>query len=203
MTDEDIDRIADHVWTTGASEIERLKESINKNAVADAVKTIAGCKGRIIVSGAGTSGAAAKKIAHSLSCIECPAFFLSPADAVHGALGSVQQGDVVILISKGGGTAEIVNMLPSIKKKQAVIIGVTEKPESYLGQSSDICLKVKINREADEFNMLATTSTMAVIAVFDAVCIALMEYTSYTREQFLVIHPGGAVGEKLLEENKS
>jgi KpsF/GutQ family protein len=159
---------------------------------------LAECKGKIITSGAGTSAAAARKIAHSLSCVERPSLFLSPADAVHGGLGVVQPGDVAILISKGGGTKELLALVPALETKQVAIIGVTENGESPLARASDLLLKVRVEKEADEFNMLATTSTMAVIAVFDAVAIALMQYTGYTREQFAVIHPGGAVGERLL-----
>lgn len=200
MTDKNIWNKAIHVWHTGAVELDRLKQNIDKEVFSDVVKMIAACSGRIITSGAGTSGAAARKIAHSLSCVECPAFYLEPADAVHGGLGSVQPDDVAVLISKGGGTAEITNMIESLKKKGVTIIGVTEKPESILGRNSNLCLRVKIEKEADNFNMLATTSTMAVIAVFDAVCIALMEYTGYSKDQFLVIHPGGDVGERLKNE---
>jgi len=162
------------------------------------VRMLAECRGRIFTSGAGTSAAAARKIAHSLSCIERPSSFLSPADAVHGGLGVVQPGDVGILISKGGGTQELLALVPALKTKQIGIIGVTENEESPLARASDLLLKVRVEREADEFNMLATTSTMAVIAVFDAVAIALMQYTGYTREQFAVIHPRGAIGERLL-----
>lgn len=185
------------VWQTGSSELSRLKDATNRQAFTKCIKTIARCKGRIVTAGAGTSAAAARKIAHSLSCIERPAFFLSPADAVHGALGSVQKGDVAILISKGGGTGEILSLIPPLKRKKVFIIGVTENEGSMLAREADLLLKVKVEREADPFNMLATTSTMAVMAVFDAVCIALMDYTGYTREQFAVIHPGGAVGERL------
>ena len=117
---------------------------------------------------------------------------------MHGALGAVQAGDVAILISKGGGTREIVNIIPALKTKKAFIIGVTGKDDSILAQESDLLMKVAIQKEADSFNMLATTSTMAVVAVFDAICIALMQYTGYTREQFAVIHPAGAVGERLI-----
>jgi D-arabinose 5-phosphate isomerase GutQ len=113
-------------------------------------------------------------------------------------LGAVQEGDVVILISKGGGTKEITNLIPSLKAKKAFVVGVTEKEGSTLGTACDLLFKIRIAREADEFNMLATTSTMAVIAAFDAVCIALMSYTNYTRGQFAIIHPSGAVGERLL-----
>lgn len=118
---------------------------------------------------------------------------------MHGGLGAVQKDDVVIAISKGGGTREIVNLLPAIRTKGAYLIGVTEREDSVLAREASLLLKVKVEREPDEFNMLATASTMAVIAVFDAVCIALMEVTGYTREQFAVIHAGGAVGARLLQ----
>jgi D-arabinose 5-phosphate isomerase GutQ len=175
-----------------------LAEQLDMAAVVKVVEVIATCRGRIITTGCGTSAAAAKKIAHSLCCIERPALFLSPADAVHGGLGVVQPGDVVIAISKGGNTREILNMLDAFAAKKATLIGVTENADSILGKQSAILLKVKVAREPDEFNMLATASTMAVIAAFDAVCIALMRHANYSRDQFAVIHPGGAVGERLL-----
>ncbi|UCF06331.1 MAG: SIS domain-containing protein [bacterium] len=202
MNDQEIRAMADYVWEMGAAAITCLKETIDRNAFADCVRTIAECRGRVVTAGVGTSGAAAKKIAHSLSCIECPAFFLDPGDAVHGALGSVQPEDVAILISKGGGTREIVNIIPALQTKSVQIIGVTEKEDSVLGRNADILLRVRVEREADDFNMLATTSTLAVMAVFDAICIVLMSYTGYTREQFALIHPGGAVGERLLRDKE-
>lgn len=198
MDKERIWTMAVQVWETGARALVRLAETMDRPAVARCVEVLAACQGRIVTCGAGTSAAAARKIAHSLSCIERPAFFLSPADAVHGGLGAVQPGDVAVLISKGGGTKEIVRLLPALKTKKVFIIGVTEEGGSALALGSDLLLRVKVEKEADPFNMLATTSTMAVVAVFDAVCIALMEATGYTREQFAVIHPGGAVGERLL-----
>jgi len=198
MTDEQIWEKALHTWSVGAQELERLGRTVDRAAVVQCVKLIAECKGRIVTAGMGTSGAAARKIAHSLSCVERPSFYLSAGDAVHGGMGAVQPDDVAILISKGGGTTELVNLLPGFASKRVPIIGVTEKADSPLGKASTILLRVSVEREADEFNMLATTSTMAVVAVFDAICIALMKYTGYTREQFGVIHPGGAVGERLL-----
>lgn len=199
MTEVDIWKKAEYVWDVGARELSRLSDSIDQSKFALAVKTIAVCRGRIVTAGVGTSGAAAKKIAHSLSCIERPSFFLDPGDAVHGALGSVQEGDVAVLISKGGGTGEILNLISALQTKKVTIIGVTEMSDSPLAKNSDILLKVKVEKEADVLNMLATTSTMAVIVLFDAICIALMEETGYTREQFAVIHPDGAVGKRLLE----
>lgn len=198
MNNDEIWSKACHVWRVGAYELQRLESYVDRKAFALCVEKIAECKGRILTAGVGTSSAAARKIAHSLSCVERPSFFLSPGDAVHGALGAAQPGDVAILISKGGGTREIMNLVPALREKKVFVIGVTEKEDSPLAQNSDLVMKVRIEKEADEFNMLATTSTMAVIAVFDAVAIALMTYTGYTREQFAIIHPGGAVGDRLL-----
>ena len=188
---------ATRVWLCARDELDRLSQTVEQSAFERVVEMLAGCDGRIITAGVGTSAAAARKIAHSLSCIERPALFLSPGDAVHGALGVVQPGDVAILISKGGDTGEVVALLPALEAKKVPVIAVTERPDSTLGRSAAVTLRIAVEREADEFNMLATTSTMAVIAVFDAVCIALMEVTGYTREQFAVIHPGGAVGRRL------
>ena len=156
------------------------------------------CRGKVILSGCGTSAMAAKKIAHSLNCIEIPALFLTPSDAVHGGLGVLQEEDVLILISKGGNTQELVNLIPACRTKHALLIGVSENPDSAIAREADIYLRVKVAREPCRFNMLATASTLAVISVFDSICIALMQMTGYTREQFAVIHPGGAVGDRLL-----
>ena len=195
-------QIAINVWDITANVIMQLKENIDRQAFLNCIEALGKCRGRIIIAGVGTSAAAAKKIVHTLSCIERPAFFLSPGDAVHGALGSVQKGDLAILISKGGRTREIVNLLPPLKTKKVFVIGVTENEDSILARESNLLLKVKVEREADVFNMLATTSASAVIAIFDAICIALMEYTHYTKEQFAVIHPGGEVEEQLLKEKQ-
>ena len=154
------------------------------------------------MAGCGTSAMAAKKAVHSLNCIECPAVFLTPSDAVHGGLGVLQKDDILFLVSKGGGTGELVQLIPACRAKGAVLVGVTENEDSRIAKEADICLKIKVDREPCRFNMLATASTMAVVSVFDAVCIALMQYTDYTKEQFAVIHPKGAVGERLLKEEK-
>ena len=181
-----------------AKSIARLIRDLDNSVMVRLVEKIARCKGRMVLSGCGTSAMAARKIAHSLCCVGCPARFLSPADAVHGALGVLQEGDMLILISKGGSTRELAALCPVCKKKKAELVVVSENLESELGRQADIFLKVKVEREPCRFNMLATASTLAVIATFDAICIALMEYKGYTREQFSVIHPSGAVGERLL-----
>jgi KpsF/GutQ family protein len=200
IEDEAIWKLAEHTWRIETQAVAQLGRCIEREALVRCVQVIAECRGRVVTSGCGTSAAAAKKIAHSLCCVERPAFFVSPSDAVHGGLGAVQPSDVAVLLSKGGGTAELLSLLPALKTKKVFIIGVTENPRSPLAKASDLLLRVKVQREADDFNMLATASSMAVAAVFDAVCVALMRYTGYTREQFAVIHPGGAVGERLLGE---
>lgn len=196
--DDNTAGILRQVWRAEADAVAGLADTMDYGALARVHDTLATCSGRILTTGAGTSGAAARKIAHSLCCIERPALFLSPADAVHGGLGVVQPGDCVVAISKGGNTREIAAMLEAFATKNVTLIGVTENDDSLLARQSSIHLKVKVDREPDTFNMLATASTMAVVAVFDALCIALMRTTGFTRSQFAIIHPGGAVGERLI-----
>ncbi len=203
MEKKELWKTVQEVWKMEISSIEKLAINVDKDAISRVVEMIADCKnnnGRVITMGVGTSAAAARKIAHTFSCIEIPSFFLSPADSVHGGLGAVQRNDIVIAISKGGNTQEIINVVPSLKKKEVKLIGVTENESSILGKECNLLLKVKVEREADEFNMLATSSTIAVISLFDAIAVSLMKYTNYTKEQFAIIHSGGAVGEKLLKE---
>lgn len=202
MTDSEILSEINRCLTMEAESIAALRQTLEQEAVLAAAKALMNCKGKVILSGCGTSAMAARKVAHSLSCIEIPALFLSPADAVHGALGVLQREDILVLISKGGNTQELVNLIPACKTKGALLIGVSENPESVIAGQADIYLKVKVEQEPCRFNMLATASTLAVIATFDAICIALMQMTGYTREQFAVIHPGGAVGERLLNKRK-
>lgn len=198
MTDKEIISEVNRCISMEADAIGKLTEVLDEKAVLDTAKALQNCKGKVILSGCGTSAMAAKKVAHSLCCIEIPALFLSPADAVHGGLGVLQEEDILILISKGGNTQELVNLIPACRTKKAKLIGVSENPDSKIAQAADIYMKVKAEREPCRFNMLATSSTLAVISTFDAICIALMQMTGYTREQFAVIHPGGAVGERLL-----
>jgi len=203
MKKEELWKTVQEVWKIEISSIKELATTVDKDAIFRVVEMIADCKnnnGRVITMGIGTSAAAARKIAHTFSCIEIPSFFLSPADSMHGGLGAVQRNDIVIAISKGGNTKEIINVIPFLKKKEVKLIGVTENENSILGKECNLLLKVKVKREADEFNMLATSSTIAVISLFDAIAIFLMKYTDYTKEQFAIIHPGGAVGERLLKK---
>lgn len=202
MTDSEILSEVRRSIAIEAESIRRLSEELDEQQVLDTAKALMNCRGKVVLSGCGTSAMAAKKIAHSLNCIEIPALFLTPSDAVHGGLGVLQEDDILILISKGGGTGELVKLIPACRAKKALLIGVSENPQSAIAQNADIYLRVKVEQEPCRFNMLATASTLAVISTFDSVCIALMQMTGYTREQFAVIHPAGAVGDRLLNKLK-
>ena len=202
MTDSEILSEVKRSIAMEVESVRRLSEELDGQQVLDTARALMNCRGKVILSGCGTSAMAAKKIAHSLNCIEIPALFLTPSDAVHGGLGVLQEEDILILISKGGGTEELVRLIPACRAKKALLIGVSENPASAIAQNADIYLRVRVEQEPCRFNMLATASTLAVISMFDSICIALMQMTGYTREQFAVIHPAGAVGERLLNHRK-
>lgn len=183
-----------------AREIQELAEQVDPGELIAVLDILRSCKGKVITTGCGTSGAAARKIAHTMNCVELPALFLAPSDALHGGMGVIQKEDIVIFFSKGGATAELEQMAESIGEKQSAMITVTENKECLLAKKSNCILTVKVAKEPDSFNMLATASTLSVISVFDAVIIALAEEQNYTRSSFLRIHPGGEVGRRLLEQ---
>jgi D-arabinose 5-phosphate isomerase GutQ len=152
---------------------------------------------RIAASGCGHSGIACMHFAHLMCCVERPARFISPAEAAHGAAGFLQEGDVMLIASRGGRTAELLPIMDICKEKKAVIIGVTENFDSPVAKKSDIVLGICVSRETDRDNQQGTTSFTVMCALFDALQSALIEETNYGKEQFALIHPGGAVGERL------
>lgn len=176
--------------------VKDVLEKMDWDSFSKAVGVLSQCD-RIITSASGSSGIAAKKFAHTLCCIERPAQFLPPCEAMHGGLGAVQSKNAVVLVSRGGKTAELLPVLDVALQKGAVVIGVTENMESPIAKHSDIVLPMHIERESDKYNMQATSSYIATIALFDALICAIMEETDYKKEQFALIHPGGAVGERL------
>ena len=140
--------------------------------------------------------------AHLLCCIERPARFISPAEAIHGAIGFIQRDDVLLWASRGGKTAELVPILDIARKKCATIIGVTENANSLLAKNSDILLLMTVERETDRNNTQGTSSFCVTNAIFDAIQTALVEETMHSKEQFALVHPGGAVGERLNKKDK-
>ena len=179
-----------------AAEIVRAKEVMDWDVFAKAVEALAKAE-RIGTAGCGHSGICCMHFAHSLCCVERPARFISPAEAVHGAMGFIQKGDVMVLASRGGKTAELIPIMNIAKTKGATVISITEKMDSPLAQGSDIVVPMKVELETDKYNSQSTSSFVALASVFDALQTALIEETGFVNEQFALTHPGGAVGERL------
>ncbi len=152
---------------------------------------------RIGASGCGHSGIICQHFCHLMCCIEQPAKFVSPAEAVHGGMGFLQNGDVMVFASRGGKTAELIPILNICKAKGVKVITITENLESPLALGADVVLKQYVNRETDKYNSQGTTSSTALCMIFHALQTALIEETDYKNEQFALIHPAGAVGERL------
>ena len=147
--------------------------------------------------GAAGSGLLCQHFCHLMCCIERPARFISPAEAVHGATGYLQPGDVMVFASRGGKTKELLPIVDICKAKGVKIITITENLESPLATAADVVIKQYVNRETDKWNAQGTTSSTALCMLFHALQAAIIEETGYQAEQFALIHPGGAVGERL------
>ncbi len=152
---------------------------------------------RIATSGCGHSGIICQHFAHLMCCIELPTRFISPAEAVHGATGYLKEGDVMVFASRGGKTKELLPILDICKAKGVKVITVTENLTSPLATGADVVLKQYVNRETDKYNSQGTTSSTSLAVIFHLLQTALIEETNYKNEQFALIHPGGAVGERL------
>lgn len=176
--------------------IGEMKAYFDEIQFGKAVELLAGAE-RIGASGCGHSGIICQHFAHLMCCIERPARFISPAEAVHGATGFLQKGDVMVFASRGGKTKELLPILDICRAKGVFVITVTENLDSPLAKGADVVLKQHVNRETDKYNAQGTTSTTALCMIFHALQAALIEETGYREEQFALIHPGGAVGERL------
>ncbi len=176
--------------------IERMADYFDEAAYSRAVELLKNAP-RIGTSGCGHSGIICQHFAHLLCCIDQPARFISPAEAVHGATGFLQAGDVMVFASRGGKTKELLPILDICKKKGVYVITVTENLESPLALGADVVIKQYVNRETDKYNCQGTTSTTALCMIFHVLQTMLIEETDFQNEQFAVVHPGGAVGERL------
>ena len=167
-------------------------------AFAHACELMLACRGRVVVTGMGKSGHVGGKIAATLASTGTPAFFVHPGEASHGDLGMITREDVVLAISYSGETAEIVTILPIIKRLKAPLIAMTGKPSSSLAQTAAVHLDVSVAQEACPHNLAPTASTTATLAMGDALAVALLEARGFTAEDFALSHPGGALGRRLL-----
>jgi arabinose-5-phosphate isomerase len=163
-----------------------------------AVQLILACKGRVIVTGMGKSGLVGRKIAATLASTGTPAFFLHPAEAIHGDLGMVTSADVILALSNSGETSEVVTILPVLKRIGTPIIAMTGKADSTLGKNSDAFLDVAVAKEACPLGLAPTASTTATLAMGDALAVVLLGQRHFTCDDFALFHPGGSLGRKLL-----
>ena len=163
-----------------------------------ALALILNCPGRVIVSGIGKSGHIGHKIASTLASTGTPAFFVHPAEASHGDLGMITANDVVICISNSGESDELLNILPSIKRRGAQLIAMTGNTKSTLARDANVTLDAAVTQEACPLNLAPTASTTAVLALGDALALALLDARGFGAEDFACSHPGGALGRRLL-----
>ena len=176
--------------------INKMADYFDETAFDMAVELLKNAE-RIGSTGCGHSGIICQHFAHLMCCIERPARFISPAEAVHGATGFLKENDVCVFASRGGKTKELMPILDICKSKGVKIIAITENMDSQLAINADVVLKQYVNRETDKYNSQGTTSSTSLAVIFHLLQTALIEETGYKNEQFAVIHPGGAVGERL------
>jgi len=163
-----------------------------------AVQILLECRGRVLVTGMGKSGIICRKIAATLSSTGTPAFFLHPAEAVHGDLGALQSDDVILALSNSGETEELLRLLETIKRLGARMIAMTGDCRSTLGQAADVALDCHVSEEACPMNLVPTASTTAALALGDALAMTLFVAKGFRQEDFANIHPGGKIGKRLM-----
>ena len=174
-------------------QVERIDEHFKA-----AVEMIMACPGRTVITGMGKSGIIGRKMAATLASTGTPSFYLHPAEGIHGDLGMVTEGDVVIALSNSGETGEVLHILPSLRRIGAKLIAMVGNPNSTLAKNSDIVLNVGVSREACPLGLAPTSSTTAALAFGDALALALLSKRKFTASQFAVFHPGGSLGRRLL-----
>ncbi len=189
--------LARSVLKTEAAAVAALTDRVNGD-FARAVRLLLECGGRVVVTGMGKSGIIGRKIAATLSSTGTPAFFLHPAEAVHGDLGALMSDDVIVALSYNGETREILRLIETIKRLGAKLVALTGEPGSTLGQAADVALDCHVPEEACPLNLVPTASTTAMLAMGDAVAMTLLVAKGFRQEDFFSRHPGGGLGKRLM-----
>ena len=197
MKSADIKSIAKNLIKIEAQAVSLMLERIDEN-FEKAVTLIIGCSGHLILTGIGKSGLISKKISSTMSSTGTPSIYLHPGDAIHGDLGKMKQGDILLFISNSGETAEIIKIIPYINKKKISKIGLVGKTNSTLGRNADICIDTSVNKEACSLNLAPTASTAAALAIGDALALTVSKLKGFNKNDFAENHPGGDLGKKLL-----
>ncbi|MBE0627211.1 MAG: KpsF/GutQ family sugar-phosphate isomerase [Burkholderiales bacterium] len=189
--------LAKQVLAIEAEAIQSLSARLGQSFL-DAVALLLNCKGRVVVSGIGKSGHIARKIASTMASTGTPAYFVHPAEASHGDIGMIARDDVLIALSNSGESAELLTILPLLKRQGAHLIAITGDANSALAREADVHLDAHVDKEACPLNLAPTASTTAALALGDALAIALLDAKGFGAEDFARSHPGGALGRRLL-----
>jgi arabinose-5-phosphate isomerase len=188
---------AKKVLRTEAEAITAMIDRID-GSFTGAVEMILACKGRVVITGMGKSGLICQKVASTMASTGTPALFLHPAEGIHGDLGMLMKGDVVIAVSNSGETDEVTRILPIIKRMGLPLIAMTGNPKSTLARAGDVFLDISIKEEACPLGLAPTSSTTATLAMGDALAVVLLAERGFKEEDFALFHPGGALGKRLL-----
>ncbi|MDH5617616.1 MAG: KpsF/GutQ family sugar-phosphate isomerase, partial [Gammaproteobacteria bacterium] len=197
MTKDELLALAANVLDIEARAVESLKARLNDDFVA-ACDLCMQTPGRVVVTGMGKSGHVSNKIAATLASTGTPAFFMHPAEASHGDLGMITQQDLLLAISYSGETAEVLTILPMVKRIGAKMIAMTGNARSTMAQVADVHLDISVEEEACPLKLAPTASTTATLAMGDALAVALLEKRGFTAEDFARSHPSGSLGKRLL-----
>ena len=189
--------LARQVLRIEADAVRALIDRLDERFV-EAVNLLAACQGRVIVTGMGKSGIISRKIAATLSSTGTPAYFLHPAEAVHGDLGVIQREDLLLAVSQSGETPEILRLLETLTRLGGQLIAITGLPASPLGQAAHVTLDCRVDNEACPMNLVPTASTTAALALGDALAMTLLVKKGFREEDFANLHPGGYLGKRLL-----
>jgi arabinose-5-phosphate isomerase len=192
----DIKSIAEKAIRLEADSLQRLADNLS-DGFTEAVKLIAGSRGRLVIAGVGKNIQVGKKIVATLNSTGTPALFMNPSDAIHGDLGILQPDDILLIISKSGASEEIKKLIPLIKPLKNLLIAFVSDPDSYLALQADIVVNVPVEREACPYNLAPTTSTTSFMVIGDAMAICLLEIKGFSSSDFARLHPGGSLGKKL------
>lgn len=190
-------QIANQVFIDEIAGIEQVRTFLNDTFVS-VVQLMHGCSGKVVVTGMGKSGHIGNKIAATLASTGTPAFFVHPAEALHGDLGMIEEKDVVVAISYSGESEELNAILPTLKRRNVPLIGITSNENSNLAKIAKYVLSVKVDKEACPLGLAPTTSTTACLVLGDALAVSLYTLRGFKPEDFAVSHPGGALGRRLL-----
>lgn len=185
------------VLTEAASTLDAMARRLDAAAWAQAVRLLLGTSGHVVVTGMGKSGLVGRKLSGTLASTGTPALFLHPAEAMHGDLGILQSQDVMIALSYSGETDEILAILPTVTRLGVPLIALTGRPDSTLGRTATLVLDVSVSSEACPFNLAPTTSTTAMIALGDALAVAVMGARRFTPADYALLHPAGTLGRRL------